>query len=164
MLFRSMIVNEDIDSNEIVMRIPSNIIITARVAYYSELNLIFKVHSELFTEQLNKNDWEDYLIISFILYEKSKGDKSFWHPYLNILPKDCDCLAIWKEENLKELQDNILICDAQDQRQEIYKSWKIWHDCLIKYPEYFNEDIISFDEYKWCYVVLYTRLFGILLE
>ncbi len=100
-------------------------------------------------------------MISFILYEKQKGEKSFWQPYLSVLPETCDCMLNWDDEEIDEVQDKMLISDAQQEFQEISQSWSEWYSCLQQHPGFFREETISFGMYKWAYVLIYTRLFSI---
>jgi len=160
--YTGMVASEDIDYDEVIVSIPSSIIINTEVAYCSELNHIFKENPKLFSKKENSRYWEDYIMMSYILYEKQKGEKSFWYPYLSILSEDYDCLLNWDEEEINEVQDKILIDDAESQFTEVTDCWEDWYDCLKKYPEYFEEEYISFVQFKWCYILIYTRLFCML--
>eukprot|EP00826_Nyctotherus_ovalis_P034336 TRINITY_DN2841_c0_g1_i6.p1 TRINITY_DN2841_c0_g1~~TRINITY_DN2841_c0_g1_i6.p1 ORF type:complete len:256 (+),score=52.17 TRINITY_DN2841_c0_g1_i6:68-835(+) len=159
-VYTGMIAIEDIGYNERIVTIPSSIVINIKIAFYSELNPIFKASPKLFSDRLNPRYWEENIMITFILYEKHKGAKSFWHPYINILPEHCDCLLNWEDEEIEEVQDKILVADAEAQFTEMANCWEEWYNCLKNYPQYFTEDTISFAQYKWCYMLIYTRLFG----
>jgi len=159
--YMGMIALENINENEIIVKVPSKIIISTKVAYYSDLNAIFKKSPSIFAPKENPRYWEDFILISFILYEKQKGEKSFWFPYLNILPEKCDCLLNWDDEEIDEVQDKILIDDAQKEFEEISTCWNKFYNCLSKYPMFFKQETISFSQFKWAYILIYTRLFSI---
>lgn len=159
-VYTGMVAAEDIDYNETIVSIPSSIIMNTKIAFRSELNPIFRANPKLFSDRLNPRYWEENMMITFILHEKHKGSKSFWYPYLNVLPEHCDCLLNWEDEEIEEVQDKILIADAEAQFTEMANCWEQWHNCLRNYPHHFPEDFTCFAQYKWCYMLIYTRLFG----
>ena len=71
--YMGMIAIDDIGSYESFVTVPSSIVITPKLAYYGELNHIFKSNPEWFTEDGDYTHWEDYILITFLLYEKQKN-------------------------------------------------------------------------------------------
>lgn len=70
-----------------------------------ELNTIFGRHPALFKRH---QEAEYFRMILFLWYERVKGEKSFWKPYLDIINfTDLPCL--WSNEELALLQDVVLI-------------------------------------------------------
>ncbi len=49
------------------------------------------------------------VLAAFLLYELSKGAKSFWYPYLRSLPTSYTCLSYFSAEEAEQLQ----VCHAR---------------------------------------------------
>lgn len=101
---------EDIGQNEIMIKVPSNLLITTKTAFYSDINRVFYENPEIFGKHVG--DGEDNLLNAFIMYELGKGEKSHWHPMFEVWPRDTDILMNWDYEDLDWLQDNTLVSDV----------------------------------------------------
>lgn len=60
----------------------------------------------MFDEELC-GDSDFNLLALFLMYEKIKGEKSFWSPYFQVIKKSYTLLD-WKEEELDLLEDNYI--------------------------------------------------------
>jgi hypothetical protein len=69
---------EEIKNNEVICYIPNKMLISTTTARNSEIAEIYRCNSELFVEH---PDRDFYTILMFLLYEKAKGEDSFWHEY-----------------------------------------------------------------------------------
>ena len=58
--------------------IPQKVIITEELVRESEISDFIKSNEHIFTEHSGS---EFLILIAFILFEKLKAEKSFWHPY-----------------------------------------------------------------------------------
>lgn len=67
---------------EAYLFIPNKIIINDDKIFKSEIGFIIERHADVFKEHA---DGEYLRLIFFITYEMSKGDKSFWAPYFEIV-------------------------------------------------------------------------------
>jgi len=79
---------EDIPIQTAYIFVPYTIVINVEKATKSELRSFFEQHPQVFQ---NNVDWEVYVLYAFFIFEKVKEDKSFWYPYLRIIPH-CDML------------------------------------------------------------------------
>jgi hypothetical protein len=61
---------------------------------------IIKLNPECFAESRN-TDWEQFCLAIFIYYEMTLGKKSYWYPYLRLMP-DVEFTSAWSEQDLKE--------------------------------------------------------------
>ena len=78
------------------MTIPAKLIMSPVTAKASpDIGYIFDDNMDIF-----RND--DILIV-FVMYERSRGPKSFYYPFLSMLPEP-DTLMDWDEEDLGQLQ------------------------------------------------------------
>lgn len=74
--------SQDILPQEAIAFIPNKLIISVESARQSEIGYIFKSHDSLFVANVDR----DFLIIVlYVIYEKGKGDKSFWNTYLDVI-------------------------------------------------------------------------------
>ena len=70
--------NSDIDPKEVICAIPNKLLISTETARQSELGEVFRQNPDVFIENTDR----DYLtLIFFLMYERSKGSESKWHPY-----------------------------------------------------------------------------------
>ena len=49
---------------------------------------IYVQHQDLFFSRENKNEGQDLQVVFFLLSERSKGEDSFWHHFLQTLPQE----------------------------------------------------------------------------
>jgi hypothetical protein len=55
--------------------------ISTEKARNSEISHVYKNHVEIFE---NNGERDFFVMVLFIMYEKSKGSSSFWHPYFEV--------------------------------------------------------------------------------
>jgi hypothetical protein len=96
-----MMATDDISKDEIMIKVPSKMVLSTKAAFYSDINHIFKEHPELFGKHVG--DGEDNLLNTYIMYELGKGEKSFWYPMFEVWPRDTDILMNWDFEDLEWL-------------------------------------------------------------
>jgi hypothetical protein len=62
--------------------LPNKLIISTETAKNSEIGEIFKNHDEMF---VTYQDRDMMILILFLIYERIKGEESFWHPYFEVV-------------------------------------------------------------------------------
>ena len=99
-----------------------------------------------------------YEILLFIMAE-SKNEKSFWKPYLDILPQNFDHLPMYivnyKVEffGMKWLVDEI---DAYTQKMD--EGWEMVQDRILhEFPAIFDKNIFSLENFQWAWHILDSR-------
>ena len=96
----------EIAPNKAFIKIPAYCIISIdRAKNCKELAPIFKNNIKLFSKL--HPDYVQLTLAVFIMFEKKKGLKSFWHPYLQVMNK-AELLQDWTETQLEQLGDKIL--------------------------------------------------------
>jgi hypothetical protein len=83
-------------TNEHMVTIPGNLMMTPLTAEASEIGAMLSQHSEVLRG--------DDVLTLFLLHEMAKGAASFYWPYLAILPEPSTLLH-WAEPELALLQD-----------------------------------------------------------
>ena len=92
--------SKDLDEGEIYIEIPESLTYNRRTVLKSPIGFMIAKHSEVF----NKHQEVDLALVLYTLYEKLKGEDSFWAPSFAIMNLS-DLPAFWKEEEINEFQD-----------------------------------------------------------
>lgn len=79
---------------------------------------------------------------------------------IKMWPQDADILMNWDEDSLEELQDPTLAQEAEKQYNEMMENWNTLYECLSKYPDVFQPSSISFNRFKWVYIIAASRCFS----
>ena len=77
---------EQINHRDMILSIPYKVLISLDKCLEDPvLGRVFKENPALFGEDENP-DWEQLTLCVFLMFEHQKGEKSFWWPYLNLMP------------------------------------------------------------------------------
>lgn len=144
--YRTVISKNTISNKEKIMEIPLDLIITYKKAMNSPLNRKLKGLLEC----------EHTIFSIFLLEEKEIGDKSYWRPYIDILPPNFNNMAIYFDNSLLELLKGTLALEKIIGRRQHLKSD---YDKLCMFEPTFGERF-TFDDFVWGRLVTITRIFG----
>ena len=110
--YLGVMATEEIGKDEIIIKVPSHLIINTKVCYQcEELKEVFFENPEIFGKHVQYGD--DNVMSAFILYQISIGEKSKFYEQIMMWPRDADILLNWDEEELELLQDESLTFDAE---------------------------------------------------
>ena len=150
---------ETIGPNEVIVSAPKRMLLMAKDVDTTELAPIIAAHPELFDWE--QNSWyDDFRLILFMIFERHKGDSSYWYYFLETLPKELDTVLVWTVEELTELQDPMLVRDAKERLQEVRQCWCQVKSVLKQYPALFTNDMLTFEEFLWAQQIVASRAFG----
>jgi hypothetical protein len=144
----------DIGPNKVFVFVPYALCLNQYKARTSEISHIFT--SEFFKAQPRS---KDYVIYLYVMHEKIKGEKSFWHPYFSTLSGITN-LVDWTEEELDELQDELIIHDAAKWKERVERIWARISIICSNFPDYFPPTIDLKQIFLWSWRVCCTRTFG----
>ena len=143
----------NISSLKAFLFVPYQIIISPKKAFQSEIGFILQKH-DVFKTHKKSND---FVLWAFLMFEKLKGDQSFWHPYFRIIP-EIELLMDWSNLELSELQDKFLANKAKLGLKECLSYYKLIKPILVTYPEYFPGSLK--ETFIWAFKVSNTRAFN----
>lgn len=114
---------KDIDHHESYLYIPAKMILSISKAHaHPVLAPIIKANPECFTSE-GIEDWEQLTLVCFIFYELTLGEKSYWLPYLRLMP-DVEFITAWSQEELMALEHDEIIVEVQGLDNDIDTAWK----------------------------------------
>jgi hypothetical protein len=79
-----MCASEDLPANTAIIAVPNRLVIGHRRVRKGELKDLYNANAHMFDATQNP-DAEINVLAIFVLYEKLKGENSFFHPYLNLV-------------------------------------------------------------------------------
>lgn len=148
---------EDIGPFETLISVPNDLLITSKVAEDSELADLFRKYDQVF----DKNDYQyqDLVLVTFLIWEKFKGEQSKWAFFIKNQPERFDVLQDWSCEELEMLQDSDVVFDTEQQVKAGKKKYQAWKDVMIE-SGVFDEGMTEYGLFVWVNRLLATRSFG----
>lgn len=143
---------------EVLILAPNKSMLTSNLSNIPELQQMYNDHPEFFS--IPDRDHEDYRMLSFLLYEISKGRESSWYYYFASLPKSIETITEWKEKELLELQDSDFVKDILIRKNWNSECCKELSTVYKKYPELIKKEFTEVEKVQWCWLVMTTRCFG----
>lgn len=74
--YPGMMATEDIGKDEVMIKVPARMLLSTKACFKSDLKQVYLENPDVFGKHIPEG--EDNILNAFILYELSKGDKSFW--------------------------------------------------------------------------------------
>lgn len=106
-------------------------------------------------------DAGEYIAIAcFLIHERSLGSKSFWKPYLDVLPQDEELIPLfrWNEDDLKLLQGSPCISAAKSLRAKLANEFSTAeHTYFSRDRVLFPEHIFTSEAWEWAFAILFSR-------
>ncbi|CAD8110312.1 unnamed protein product [Paramecium sonneborni] len=154
---------DKIEKDSILVSVPKQLMLTTKIAYFSEIQEIFDAFPQFFSQHC-AGGWQDRILLTYILYQSQLGRQSQWYHLISNLPRDIDYLIFWSEEEFKLLKDDKLVLKAKTELQDFLIIQKTLTHILDQYPQYFKKETYSFENIKWIFIHLVSRCFGSTLE
>ena len=121
---------EDIGFHEGFLYIPFKMIMSIEKAKKHEvLAKIIEENPDCFDKSQN-GDWEQITLALFIFHEMTLGRNSYWYPYLRLMP-DVEFSCQWEEKDKHETQDDQIIEELEDYKDEVEMEWHRFKKVLI---------------------------------
>lgn len=145
----------DIPPNTICVSIPKKCLITVEMGQATEIGQI------ILNSDLDLDAPKHIFLMIFLLYDrKINGDKSFFKPYYDILPKTLHNIPIfWSQEELKYLEGSYLLSQIADRNEAITEDY---HSICEVAPQLTS--IATLEEFKWARMCVCSRNFGLQID
>ncbi len=142
----------DINTNEYMLEIPKKLMMSPEHAYDSEIGKYLADNKDVIRG--------DSILALYLMYERIKGESSFYYPYLQILPSP-GTIAEWTQNQLLQLQDDSIVLRARRKKLQVKT---LYTQCVIplceKYPEIFSFENYSSENFEFCWYSIQARAFG----
>ncbi|OWY96061.1 hypothetical protein PHMEG_00033772, partial [Phytophthora megakarya] len=151
---RGAVALEDIATDEPMICVPRSLLISEHLCWQDpQLQCVYRDNRDVFTR-------DDPVLTLFIMRELVLGERSFFHPYLSILPYP-ESVQDWDVDELRELHDDRLVAAAARRSSEI----NVYYDRVMtrlqqKYPGEFPETLYTLDKFRFAWKTIQARTFG----
>lgn len=145
----------NIPTETICVMVPQKCLITVEMGQATEIGQI------ILRSDLDLDAPKHIFLMIYILWDrKVNGDKSFFKPYYDILPKTLRNIPIfWDEDELKMLQGSYLLTQISDRVDAITEDY----DSICQVAPQF-QDIATLEEFKWARMCVCSRNFGLQID
>jgi len=149
--YRGIHAAKDLEDDETIVLIPYRFIMTTEVAKASPIGRAIIQSSCLIRSK------HSYLA-AYLLGEREKGDSSFWHPYITVLPRDYRNMPINFDEDEKSWLSGSF--SLTKMRQRIESLQEEYDDICAHVPDFRR---FTFHDFSWARHVVITRIFGLVI-
>jgi len=145
--YRGVHARRRLAKDELILEVPLPLIMTTEVAKDSEIGLkIQKAGCQLYSD----HSW-----LAACLLQEKYNSKSFWKPYIDILPVHYRNMPIFfDDDELKMLKGSFTLKMIEDRKEEL----KAEYDNIVKYVPEFGK--FHYLDFFWARVAVITRVFG----
>eukprot|EP00560_Eucampia_antarctica_P000642 CAMPEP_0197835956 /NCGR_PEP_ID=MMETSP1437-20131217/27483_1 /TAXON_ID=49252 ORGANISM="Eucampia antarctica, Strain CCMP1452" /NCGR_SAMPLE_ID=MMETSP1437 /ASSEMBLY_ACC=CAM_ASM_001096 /LENGTH=671 /DNA_ID=CAMNT_0043441771 /DNA_START=90 /DNA_END=2105 /DNA_ORIENTATION=- len=152
---RGVHANFSIPPNTVCVSVPRSCLITVEMGQGTEIG------QAILNSDIDLDAPKHIFLMVYILWDrKVNGEKSFFKPYYDILPKTLQNMPIfWSLEELRYLQGSYLLAQITDRNEAITEDY---HSICQIYPNFPN--IASLDEFKWARMCVCSRNFGLQID
>lgn len=144
---RGLIASKSILQNECLFEVPYEVIISKEAALK---------HIPELDDTVN-----EYVAISiFLISEREKGDKSFWAPYIDILPDDDKLIPLfrWTEEDRALLAGSPTLVAAESLSDKLRNEFQTVDKLYFQpNPDRFPSHIFNYQNWEWAFAILFSR-------
>ncbi|KDO32172.1 hypothetical protein SPRG_03389 [Saprolegnia parasitica CBS 223.65] len=107
----------------------------------------------------------DEILALHLMYERQKGDASFWAPFIRSMPQTFDTPIFWPDAIFNELRGTNVALLGSMMRQQIIADYTSIHRPIFqRYPSLFKSETLSVADYKWALSVIWSRAFGVVKD
>ena len=148
---RKAVATQDIQENDYALRVPEALMMSPSKALKSEIGDACDRHGLR----------GDVLLATFVVFEMRKGSKSFWAPYLRMLPSPETCCD-WTTDDLERLHDPELQERAESRERWVRDLYDRYYTqtLSVRYPELFPLDYFTYERFRFAWFVVQSRAFG----
>lgn len=144
---RGLVAVKNISQGESVFEVPFRVVLTKERA--------LKEVPEL------QEDIDEYIAIAILLIqERAKGEKSFWRPYLDVLPDDEQLIPLfrWNEDDMRLLEGSPCISAARSLKSKLATEFEKARNIVFEgRRDRFPEHVFTVEAWEWAFAILFSR-------
>ena len=141
-----------VPSDDIILYVPYNLIMTSQVAMESEIG------KQIIAAKVDLRSKHSYLA-SYLLQEKEKNGDSYWTPYLACLPAYYNNMPIFfPPPLLAMLKGSFTLQKIQDRIDSLRTEYDNIKASVPSFARF------SHDDFVWARLVVITRIFGLVIN
>ncbi|XP_019637584.1 PREDICTED: SET domain-containing protein 4-like [Branchiostoma belcheri] len=147
---RGMMATKALKHGELILAIPKRLLIT--------IEAIMDSYLAPYIERADPRLTPTQALAVFLICEKHRREKSYWRPYIDILPDEYSCPAYFTEDDFR-LLPNSLRGRAKAKKYECHKVYKELTPFFESLADLFSdrEDVFNFQNFKWAWSAIKTR-------
>lgn len=101
---------------------------------------------------------DSWMIILLLVHERALGSKSYWFPYIDLLPKEFDNALNFSEEEARLLEGTTLGDTlVRDANEDLAMLGERLEGMRSRNPAAFPEDLCGAQALRWAYSVYWSR-------
>ncbi|KAA8500067.1 Ribulose-1,5 bisphosphate carboxylase/oxygenase large subunit N-methyltransferase, chloroplastic [Porphyridium purpureum] len=150
---RGLLARREITQSEALFQIPKALVITKSTA------------QQLLGKHVITDETDEFIALALaLLTESTKGARSFYKPYLDIIPsmEELNPLFLWSEEDRQVLRGSPTLIAAESLKQKLVREYEmVMQDIVLKHADVFparnGEAFMSQQDWNWAFAVLFSR-------
>ena len=146
----------DVARYEPILYIPNKCIISTETARASPIAHVFDSHDGLF---VTNYDRDQMILIVYLIYERLKGEESFFHPYLDMVDAETPT-PYWPDEVIEKSDLQFFKWSLKEAKERLDSDWEKLNNFFSIYPDYFDPERLNKEIYVWAYSFISSRVFG----
>ena len=99
------------------------------------------------------------ILVVFLIYEKLKGEESFFHPYIDMVEAET-LAAYWPEDIIEKSDLQFFKWNLKDAKERSDDDWEKLKNFFEIYPDSFDPERVNKDLYLWALSFINSRCFG----
>jgi hypothetical protein len=143
---RGVYADKDIEEGATLLQVPKKLIVCVDTLKASNDPVVVELSRAFQTEE--------QILAAFLLLEKHRSERSFWKPYLDVLPEYIPNLLVFSNEELEALGDESLRQKALLTRARAERNY---FDYLTKAGDLQLPEKVTLQQYFWARAVLDSR-------
>ena len=150
---RGLLARRDINDGDELLTIPMSMVMTASKARKA-------LGKDAMTEGIN-----EYLALACLLIREKfvLGDKSWWKPYLDVLPEvnEVSPTFAWSDEDLQFLEGSPVIAASKSLQMKLQREYDDLlggeNGLIAKFPDRFPAEAFTYEHWIWAFTMLFSR-------
>ncbi|OWZ22715.1 hypothetical protein PHMEG_0002539 [Phytophthora megakarya] len=145
---------EALTSGQVTLRVPSKLTMNVESAAESDLAPVLEKYPQI---------PDDEVLALHLMHERSKGEESFFAPFIASMPTTFDLPVFWTDTELSELKGTNVLLLTQLMQQQLQRDFDNIHQAVTEdFPEIFAAlPTLTVQDYTWAMSVIWSRAFGV---